>query len=136
MADPSGETDLRALLAGMAPALRDGEFVFCALRAPDEIPAGVALGTFAEAEGISAIVPRADALRAGLHASEPLRCITLTVRSSLAAVGFTAAVTRALADAGIAANAVAAFHHDHLFVPAGRAEEALRVLRALRQATT
>ena len=42
-----------------------------------------------------------------------------------------AAVARALADAGVACNAVAGTYHDHLFVPAERAEEALRVLTAL-----
>jgi hypothetical protein len=56
------------------------------------------------------------------------------VRSSLAAVGFLAAVTRALAGAGISANPVSGFHHDHLFVPWDRREEALAVLEALTRA--
>ena len=37
-------------------------------------------------------------------------------------------ITR-LAAAGISVNAVSAFHHDHLFVPEDRAEEALRLLQ-------
>ncbi len=44
------------------------------------------------------------------------------------AIGFLAAVTAHLAESGIAVNAVSAFHHDHLFVPAARAEEAMRRL--------
>ncbi|MFM8747512.1 MAG: hypothetical protein ACKOED_12755 [Aestuariivirga sp.] len=36
-----------------------------------------------------------------------------------------------LADAGIACNVVAALRHDHLFVPAGRADEAQAILQAL-----
>ena len=51
-----------------------------------------------------------------LHgASQPFasRLITLTVRSSLEAVGLLAAITARLADAGISVNAVSAFHHDH-----------------------
>jgi uncharacterized protein len=127
-----GETDLTALVAGMRPELREGEFFYCVLRTPDELPAGVALCTFAEDEGITAIVPRADAQRAGLRGIGPFRAITLAVESSLAAVGFTAVVSRALADAGIPANVVAAFHHDHLFVPADRAGDALRLLLRLR----
>jgi hypothetical protein len=123
-----GETDPTALVAGMRPQLREGEFFFCVLRTPGELPPGVALGTFAEDEGITAIVPRADAQRAGLRGAGPFRAITLAVHSSLAAVGFTAIVSRALADAGIPANIVAAFHHDHLFVPADRAADAMRVL--------
>jgi hypothetical protein len=126
-----GETDLSTLVAGMRPELREGEFFFCVLRTPGELPPGVALGTFAEDEGITAIVPRADAERAGLLGAGPFRAITLTVHSSLGAVGFTAIVSRALSDAGIPANIIAAFHHDHLFVPADRAGDALHVLRRL-----
>ena len=57
--------------------------------------------------------------------------ITLTVHSALDAVGFLAAVTARLAAAGIGANPVSAFFHDHLFVPAARADEALALLRSL-----
>ena len=52
--------------------------------------------------------------------------------SSLAAVGLTAAVAAALTEVGISANVVAAFHHDHVFVPLGRAAEALTCLERLR----
>ena len=54
--------------------------------------------------------------------------------SALDAVGLTAAVSRALADAGLSCNVLAGLHHDHLLVPAGRAEEALAVLRELSRA--
>jgi hypothetical protein len=54
--------------------------------------------------------------------------ITLNVFSALDAVGFLAAVTARLANAGISVNPVSGFHHDHLFVPADRAEEAMRLL--------
>ena len=57
--------------------------------------------------------------------------ITLMVHSDLGGVGLTAAVSGALANAGIACNMVAAFHHDHAFVPAARGENAIRVLYAL-----
>ena len=53
------------------------------------------------------------------------------MQSSLEAVGLTAAVAAALTEAGISANVVAAFHHDHVFVPAGRVDEALDCLRRL-----
>lgn len=54
--------------------------------------------------------------------------ITLQVHSSLAAIGLTARVAESLAARGISANMVAAFHHDHVFVPWGRRDEALKIL--------
>ena len=54
------------------------------------------------------------------------------MHSDLAAVGLTAAFSRALGDAGIACNVIAGVHHDHLIVPAERAGDALAALRALQ----
>lgn len=127
-----GETDLARLLAGIDPGLRPGVFVFATLPPGAPIPAGLApLMTFAEAEGMTLVLERGAAEAAGLAAAFPCRQITLGVHSALAAVGLTARVATALAEAGIPANIVAAFHHDHLFVPEDRATEALDVLRAL-----
>jgi hypothetical protein len=131
----SGETDLARLLAAMHPALDDRTWVFCV--APGGAPPDAALApvaTVQEDEGWTAIVPRDRADAAGLRYDGAFRRITLTVHSSLSAVGFLAAVTRALAAAGIACNPVSGVHHDHLFVPAERADEALAVLRALSSA--
>jgi hypothetical protein len=60
--------------------------------------------------------------------------ISLEVHSSLNAVGLTAALSKALAEADISANIVAALRHDHLFIPWDRREEALASLKALSQA--
>ena len=57
--------------------------------------------------------------------------ITLNVHSALEAVGLTAAVSRALTEAGISCNVVAAYYHDHLFVPAEQGERALKILQDL-----
>ena len=54
--------------------------------------------------------------------------ITLRIHSSLEAVGLTAAVATKLAKAGITANVVAAYFHDHIFVPVERADEAVKLL--------
>ncbi|MET7247143.1 ACT domain-containing protein [Methylobacterium sp. EM32] len=127
----SGETDLGRLLAGMRPELRPGTYVFAVVD-DDAVPAGLTpVMSFREAEGTTLILPEAQAARAGLTGAFPCRWITLTVHSSLAAIGFLAAVTARLAERGIAVNAVSAFHHDHLFVPVARAEEAMGVLRTL-----
>ncbi len=58
--------------------------------------------------------------------------ITLRVDSTLEQVGLTALFSRALADTGISCNVLAGLRHDHLLVPADRADEALEVLRGLR----
>lgn len=139
------ETDLHRLLRSMEPVLLDERFVFATLPVGAAVPDGcVPVMIFREAEGITLIV-RADELDAatmgaaagagaGVITAFPCRMLTLTVHSSLEAVGFLAAIAQALAAAGISLNAVSAFHHDHLFVPADRAEEALAILRALGRA--
>lgn len=119
------------MLAQMAPVLDPVRYCFM-LIAPEIAPQalGAAIGTFREAEGVTAIVPEAIARELG-DDSPAMARITLTVHSSLEGVGLTAAVAGMLADTGIACNMVAAFHHDHAFVPADRGEEALALLREL-----
>ncbi len=127
-----GETHLPELLASMAPELRPGTFVFATLPSGEPRPTGVdPVMIFREREGDTLILLQDEARAAGLAFAFPSRMITLNVHSSLDAVGFLAAVTGRLAAAGIGVNPVAAFYHDHLFVPADRAEEATALLRAL-----
>ncbi len=127
----SGETDLDRLLAGMRPELRPGTYVFATVT-DGAVPPGLGVVmSFREVEGTTLILSEAEAVRAGLPGAFPCRWITLAVQSSLSAVGFLATVTAHLAESGIAVNAVSAFHHDHLFVPAARAEKAMEVLSAL-----
>jgi len=129
-----GERDLARLLAGLTPTLDRTlyRFVF----APDPSPAArtAALMCFREDEGWTLILPLEGAQEpGGPHASPPMARLTLRVHSSLEAVGLTAAVAGALQEAGISANVVAAYHHDHLFVPAPAGERALAVLQALAE---
>ena len=113
------------MIAGMSPDLRPGAFVFVTGAEEAMIPRAIAM--FREAEGLSLILPAEDAPAVGPR----MRLITLQVHSALEGVGLTAAVSSALADKGIPANVVAAYHHDHVFVPEAQAEAALAVLRAL-----
>jgi hypothetical protein len=64
-----------------------------------------------------------------------MRRITLTVFSSLEGIGLTAAVSDALTRDGIPCNMVAAYHHDHVFVPSDKAERAMAVLIDLQAAS-
>lgn len=131
----TGETDLDQLISQMRPMLDPEPYVFCtfAEKTVADLAAYEPVGLFAETEGMSAILPVEKARALGLAEAEWFRRITLTVHSSLEAVGLTAAVSAALARAGIPANVVAAFFHDHVFVPAAQAEEALRLLTCLSE---
>jgi len=90
-----------------------------------------ALLRFAEAEGTTVIVTKSEAESLGLAYEFPCRMITLKVHSALEAVGFIAAVAGHLAKHGMGVNPISGFYHDHLFVPAGRADEALSALQDL-----
>ena len=133
----SGETDLGTLLRGLRAELVPGVFVFATLRDRALPPGLTPRMVFQEAEGTTVIVLKSEAEAAGLACEFPCRMITLNVHSALGAVGFIAAVATALAAEGLSVNPVAGFCHDHLFVPEGRAEDALRVLsRIAAQADT
>ncbi len=129
----AGETRLEVLLKSMRPVLKEGEFVFCTLPHPatPDLAALAPLGFFREDEGLTLILPRERADAAGLAYSGAFRQVTLSVHSSLDAVGFIAAVSTRLAAHGIGVNPVAGYYHDHLFVPAARATEAVALLESL-----
>lgn len=118
------------MISRMRPVLQSGRFVFC--NVPDATPqlAAQALGSFLETEGLSLILPVDLAQQHGVPVRDPMRCITLSVYSALDGVGLTAAAATALAEADIACNMVAAFHHDHVFVPEDDADAAVAVLIA------
>ncbi len=124
------EHDLGRMLSELSPVLVPGEFVFC------HIPYGrygdfkelEPVASFVEAEGLSLVLPRQRADMSALGYDGAYRCISLGVHSSLEAVGLTAWLSRRLAEIDVPANVVAAYHHDHIFVPAGHAKAALAQL--------
>lgn len=125
-----GETNLTRLLSSMQPTLREEEYVFCtvaALSGPNLDP----IGFFREEEGVTLILLRYQAESAGLPYSAVFAMITLSVHSSLEAVGFLAAIATRLASHGISVNPISAFYHDHLFVPVAQAETAIALLHEL-----
>ncbi|MEM6306434.1 MAG: ACT domain-containing protein [Pseudomonadota bacterium] len=129
----AGQTDLNTLIRGMSATLQDGIYVFATVP-HDCVPADIEYTMhFKEAEGTTLILPKTQAQVAGLPYEFPSRMITLNVHSALEAVGFLAAITRCLATQGMGVNPVAGFYHDHLFVPADRAGDAMRALDQLAQ---
>lgn len=126
-----GETQLSVLLTTLRPQLHPSVFVFATLPAA-EIPPGVEpMCQFQEPEGLTLIMPQLQADQAQIPYQYPCRMITLTVHSSLEAVGMLAAITQALSAVGISTNVVSAYFHDHLFVACDRVQEALDCLAKL-----
>ena len=127
----SGEIDLQKLLLDMKPKLNDGEFVFCVVESPQAASTLNPLCMFQETEGTTVIISKQQADNAALPYSIVCSWITLTVHSSLEAVGLTAAVSKALTEANISCNVVAAYYHDHIFVHVQDAKKAMDVLEHL-----
>ena len=120
---PVPVSDLAGMLAGMAPVLDARRWAFALVEGA--LPAE-AFALIREDEGTTAILP---------DPCGGFARITLMVHSALDGVGLTAAVATTLAEAGIACNVVAGFHHDHLFVPWERRDDALAILSDLSART-
>ncbi|MEM5527260.1 ACT domain-containing protein [Gammaproteobacteria bacterium AS21] len=126
----SAITQLDELLKSMQPELLATEFVFCTV--PGTLVDYATLNpvaTFIEAEGLTLVLQKTAAQNAQLSFDGTFRQITLTVHSSLEAVGLTAAISAKLTAKGISANVIAAYYHDHIFVPAAKADLALSALQ-------
>jgi hypothetical protein len=126
----SGESNLESLLRGMSPVLNEDDYVFCTVRNSKygDYAQTRPLASFAEKEGLTLVILKDQAEQHGLPYEGVFRCISLGVHSSLEAVGLTAAVTGKLTTHGIAANVIAAYYHDHIFVPAELAKSAIGLL--------
>lgn len=130
----SGQKNLDKLLRNLSPVLLDGEFVFCSFGRASygdyaELEPVAALQ---EAEGLTLVVPKQHADAQDLEYDSVFRAITLSVHSSLDAVGLTAAFAGKLGEHGISANVIAGYYHDHIFVPAADANRALAALAELK----
>ncbi|MEL0660125.1 ACT domain-containing protein [Psychromonas arctica] len=124
-----GETNLNKLLESMSPALMPDEYVFCTVQGEyrdfyDLSP----LASFKEQEGLTLVVTKEAAIARNLSFESVFKGITLTIHSSLDAVGLTAAVSAKLADKDISANVIAAYYHDHIFVQTEKAALAIEAL--------
>lgn len=113
----SGEKNLSKLLASMSPEVLSEEYVFCTVAAEYGAYCELKpLATFTEKEGLTLVITKQSADLAQLSYESIFKGITLTIHSSLDAVGLTAAVSGKLAEKGISANVIAAYYHDHIFV--------------------
>lgn len=124
--------DLDILLENLQPVLDPEEYVFCTVNGDLKNYLSLnPLATFVESEGLTLVLTTLQAQSLGACTDFTFKRIALSVYSSLEAVGLTAVVASALAKEGISANMIAAYHHDHVFVPVAKADQAMQILTRL-----
>ena len=124
----TGETNLDKLLKTMKPTLNVGNYVFCTTKDLSQISISEIILFFREDEGFTIILKKQVADSLQLKYTFIASWITLTVHSSLDAVGLTAAFSKALTNESISCNVVAGYFHDHIFVDKKDAKKAVTVL--------
>ena len=127
----AGETNLDRLISAMSAVLDPGLYVFVTVPDYQSLTVSAPRMVFREAEGTTYILLHSEAEALGLKYEFPCRMITLNIHSSLEAVGFMARIATELAKHEMGVNPVSGFYHDHLFVPDGREDDAMRVLRGM-----
>ena len=125
------EKDLNTLLKTMNPTLNVGEYVFCTIKDLNQIDQSEIISFFKEHEWVTIILEKHVADKYHLEYSFIASWITLTVHSSLEAVGLTAAFATALTKENISCNVVAGYYHDHIFVDKKDTEKAMGALNRL-----
>mgnify|MGYP001181246883 FL=1 len=111
--------------------LNKGEYVFCSIKDINNIDINNIIGFFKESEGYSIIISKEEALKNNLSFYFISAWITLDINSTLDSVGLTSSFSKELTKAGISCNVVAAYHHDHIFVPYREKDRALNILNDL-----
>ena len=130
----NGTLDLKDILVNMNPVLKEEEYVFCSFPSLSSEASHHLnpISTFQEDEGLSLIITRNVADINGISYDSVFKRITIQLHTSLDAVGLTSLLSTALAGKGISANVVAAYYHDHIFVPSEKAEVSLETIKALK----
>jgi len=129
----TGEKGLDKLLASMSPELMDGEYVFCTFQNAQygDYSDLEPIAAISESEGLTLIIPKSKADEKSFSYESVFKGITLSIHSSLDAVGLTAAFSSKLTEHGISANVIAGYYHDHIFVQRELAKRAIEALNEL-----
>lgn len=90
------------------------------------------LMSFKEKEGYTYIIKTKEAENYNFSFQQRWTHISLGYESDLEMTGLTAAISAALGAAKIPCNVVAAYYHDHIFVPEHMATSAMKILSDIR----
>lgn len=127
----AGEADLDRLIAELNPELNKGEYIFTSVTDLEGIDCSFPLCVLKEKEGITVVLERGKADELNLKYDFVASWITLSVHSSLRAVGLTAAVSSILAENNLNCNVIAGYFHDHVFVEKRNTKQAIELLENL-----
>ena len=127
----SKDNKLSTVLANLSPQLNEGKYVFVTTELINHVPLTKIISLIQEDEGFSLILKKEVADRLNLQYSYVASWITLSLPTSLDAVGLTAAFSNELAKNKISCNVVAGFYHDHIFVDHKDTKAALSVLNSM-----
>lgn len=127
----SGIKELSHLLSEMRPKLNEGRYVFTKVDASFQIHFTDILALFKEEENTTLVLKKEKADTLDLPYEGVFSWITLSVHSSLEAIGLTAAVSKVLTEHKISCNVVAAYYHDHIFIAENDAKKAITILKNL-----
>ena len=117
----------------MSPKLMDGEYVYCTLQDAQygDYSDLEPVAAINESEGLTLIIPKSKADDKNISYESVFKGITLSIHSSLDAVGLTAAFSSKLTEHEISANVIAGYYHDHIFVQREHVERAIEALNEL-----
>ncbi len=128
-----GQMDLSEVLHTLQVSCDEVRYGFASVTEAAISRSEQVLGTFREDEGLTVIATQEYFEREGIAHQGPFARLTIEVYTSLELVGLTALLAAELAEREIPANVIAAYFHDHIFVPYDVRAKALEAIMELKQ---